>query len=355
MSQEPQGYGVPPQPANPGPTPPYPYADYAGTVPSSTGYPSSAAATRPRRGWIVAIVIVLALLVATLFGMWSCTQALSGSSASPADLLTSDAVGVIDIDGTIQYDGTTCSPEGLKRQLDVAADDDHIVAVVLRVNSGGGTATAGEEMATYVRQFKQDTGKPVVVSSAATNASAAYEISSQADYIYTAKTTSIGAIGTAMQMINYSDLLKMLGISIDDITSSPSKDSTYGTRPLTDEERAYYQDRVNEINEVFIQNVADGRGMSVDEVRTLATGLSFTGATAVENGLADEIGTQEDAVAHAANLANSQTTATVALADPPSSDLTSLLGLMSQSSSDISADELAQALKELKSDGAIAH
>ena len=74
--------------------------------------------------------------------------------------------------------------------------------------------------------------------------------------------------------------------------SSDSKDSSYGTRPLTEEERAYYQTMVDQINETFIQTVAEGRGMTEDEVRALATGLTFTGMEAVENGLADEMGTQ---------------------------------------------------------------
>ncbi|CDD77841.1 signal peptide peptidase SppA 36K type [Cryptobacterium sp. CAG:338] len=147
-----------------------------------TGYPAYAS-TKPTksRGWIVGIVIVVALAMVMMFGMWSCSSAFSsaGSSVgSDADLLTSDAVAIITIDGTIQYDGTTSSPEGLKEQLDIAANNSYIKAVVLRVNSGGGTATAGEEMTEYLREFKETTGKPVVVSSAATNASAAYEISS---------------------------------------------------------------------------------------------------------------------------------------------------------------------------------
>ena len=93
-------------------------------------------------------------------------------------------VAVIDISGTIQYDGTACSPEGLSSLLDQAEENDDIEAVVLRVDSGGGTATAGEEMAEYVKRFS----KPVVVSSASMNCSAAYEISSQADLIYVNKT-----------------------------------------------------------------------------------------------------------------------------------------------------------------------
>ena len=89
-----------------------------------------------------------------------------------------------------------------------------------------------------MRGFSERTGKPVVVSSASVNASAAYEISSQADYIYTAKTTAIGAIGTVMQVTDLSGLMEKLGISVDNVTSADSKDSSYGTRPLTEEERA---------------------------------------------------------------------------------------------------------------------
>jgi len=204
------------------------------------------------RGWIVALVAVVLVFALLALGMWSCTSVMSssfgsfgtGSTVDDVDYLTGDAVGVIDIDGTIQYDNTTSSPEGLKAQLDRAEKNSHIKAVVLRVNSGGGTATAGEEMADYVRGFSERTGKPVVVSSASVNASAAYEISSQADYIYTAKTTAIGAIGTVMQVTDLSGLMEKLGISVDNVTSADSKDSSYGTRPLTEEERAYYQDQV---------------------------------------------------------------------------------------------------------------
>lgn len=328
-------------------------------VPGAFQQPAYAPPPRKSRGWIVALVAVLCVFALSAIGMVSCTSmfassmgSLGSGGASDLDYLIGDAVAVIDIEGTIQYDGTTCSPEGLKAQLDVAADNDHVKAVVLRVDSGGGTATAGEEMAAYVRQFREDTGKPVVVSSASMNASAAYEISSQADYIFTAKTTAIGAIGTAMQITDLSGLMEKLGISVDNVTSSDSKDSSYGTRPLTEEERAYYQDQVDQINETFIQTVAEGRGMTEDEVRTLATGLTFTGMEAVENGLADEIGTKEDAVAKAAELAGVERYATTDLG-PAGDGLSSLLDLMSARGA--SADDIALALKELEDDGSIAH
>lgn len=337
----PQPYGAPQQPA------PYPQ-------------PPQQPKPQKSRGWIVALVAVLCVFALMAIGMWSCTSAVTsfGSFGSPSstsssiDYLTGDAVGVIAIDGTIQYDGTTSSPEGLKAQLDRAEKNKHIKAVVLRVNSGGGTATAGEEMSGYVRDFSERTGKPVVVSSASINASAAYEISSQADYIYTAKTTFIGAIGTAMQITDLSGLLEKLGITVENVTSSDSKDSSYGTRALSEEERAYYQAMVDQINETFIQTVAEGRNMSTEEVRALATGLTFTGMTAVENGLADEIGTKEDAVAKAAELAGISKYETVSL-HQETSDLSSLLGLLSASrASGVSADDAAAMLKELGIDGA---
>ena len=313
-----------------------------------------------KRGWIVALVAVVLFFALMFAGLASCTSVVTSSvgslgslglsSQSDADAIAYDAVGVIAIDGTIQYDGTTSSPEGLKAQLDRAAENDHIKAVVLRVNSGGGTATAGEEMATYVREFMESTGKPVVVSSASMNASAAYEISSQADYIFVAKTTAIGAIGTAMQMTDLSGLLDKLGINIDNITSADSKDSSYGTRPLTEEERAYYQSMVDQINETFIGTVATGRNMSVDDVRALATGLTFTGMEAVENGLADEVGTLEDAVAKAAALAGAPGAEAVQLIPDSSYDLSSLFALMSGSDS---SQNLGALLTELDEDGSI--
>lgn len=309
----PSGFGAPAQPAwsQPQPQPAYaqpqPSYAYAGPAPSAS-QPSFAgrfdsAPRKKNHGWIVALAIVLCLFLLGAFSIASCSSALSSiasSSSTGATFdITGDTVAVITIDGTIQYDGTESSPEGLKSLLDQAEEDSNIKAVVLRVNSGGGTATAGEEMAQYVRDFS----KPIVVSSASINASAAYELSSQADYIFVSKTTEIGAIGTVMQVTDLSELLDNLGIKMENIASADSKDSSYGTRPLTDEERAYYQALVDEINEAFVENVAQGRNLTMDQALELATGLPFAGTTAVRNGVADEIGTREDAVAKAAALA----------------------------------------------------
>lgn len=323
------------------------------TAQPQAAYATSAASAQPpkRRGWIVGLAAVLTVLILGVATIGSCTSVFNASmgafsyeSPSWSDTVSGDTVGIIDITGTIQYDGTTSSPEGLKSQLDAAERNPNIKAVVLRVDSGGGTATAGEEMSLYVRNFS----KPVVVSCASMDASAAYMISSQADYIYTAQTSAVGSIGVIMQVMDLSGLYEKLGISVDNITSADSKDSSYGNRPLTEEERAWYQAQVDQINDVFIKTVAEGRKMDVEQVRKLATGLTFTGIDAVENGLCDEIGTLEDAVAKACELAGIPDADTVNM-QPESSDLSRLLDIMGSEN----AGNVTEMLKELEDRGGL--
>lgn len=319
-------------------------------------YAASAPASRKKNmtPWIVLGVILFAVVFCFTIGAMSCSSAVRslsnfGMGSVEEGLTDGPTVAVIDISGTIQYDGTACSPEGLSSLLDQAEENDDIEAVVLRVDSGGGTATAGEEMAEYVKRFS----KPVVVSSASMNCSAAYEISSQADLIYVNKTTDIGAIGTVMQVTDLSELLDKLGIKVDNIASAESKDSSYGTRPLTDEERAYYQELIDVTNEVFVENVAEGRSMSLDEARALATGLPFTGEQAVENGLADEVGVFDDAIEAAAQLADLGSDYNV-ITLTQSSDLGSLMDLLSESDSDSATSAAAAKLIELlKNEGVL--
>lgn len=355
------GQAVPPQPAAQQYAQPYTqqYAQqqaydqqqYAQQVYAAGAYAASAAAPRKssKVGWVIGGVLLFVLVFTFTIGALSCSHMYSNITSlggtSDSVITTGDSIGVIDIAGTIQYDGTSCSPEGLRDLLLEAEDNPDIKAVVLRIDSGGGTATAGEEMAAYVRDFS----KPIVVSSASMNCSAAYEISSQADYIFVNETTAIGAIGTIMQVTDLSELLDMLGISVENIASADSKDSSYGTRTLTDEERQYYQDLVNTINETFIQNVADGRGMDVEAVRALATGLQFAGTTAVENGLADEVGIYDDALDKAAELGGIDASMgyDIVTLTSSSTDLSSLMDLLGSSSeSSQVAQELIDLLKQ---------
>ena len=333
-----------------------PYNPY-GYAQAQPAYAAPAPQKKSKAPWIAGAVVLFVVVFVFAIGAMSCSSAVRGLESSLGVLSDDDSVytdgptvAVIDMSGTIQYDGSSCSPEGLSALLDKAENDDDIKAVVLRVDSGGGTATAGEEMAEYVKRFS----KPVVVSSASMNCSAAYEISSQADKIFVNKTTDIGAIGTVMQVTDLSELLDKLGIKVDNIASAESKDSSYGTRPLTDEERAYYQQLIDVTNETFIENVAAGRGMSADEVSALATGLSFTGTQAVENGLADEIGIYDDALDAAAELGGIGDDYNVVQLTQSSGDLSSIMDLLGSDSNGSATDAAAAKLIELlKNEGVL--
>lgn len=319
---------------------PVPIEASAGT----TGGPQPVQRASGSAGRTVAIAVVVCVLGLFAIGAVSCSATLShmtdsvmseGASASQAAVVPS--IAVIDIDSVIGYDGSASSPDGLAYRLDAAEGDDNVEGVILRVNSGGGTATAGEEMSKLVADFS----KPIVVVSAATNASAAYEISSQADYIFCAKTTSIGAIGVLLQVTDLSGLYDKLGIDVDTIVSTESKDAGSGNRPLTDEERAWYQSMVDEIDADFVQTVADGRGMTIGEVKALANGLPYTGAQAVENGLADEIGYFDDALAHISRMAGYDRPLPTITYEQSTASLDALLDLLSRSESGITDSKAA--------------
>lgn len=306
----------------------------------------------PKKRWPIVLAVVLALLALLGIGIASCTASVA-SMASFGTSSTSfepNTVAVINMGGTIQYDGTENSPEGLKSLLDEAEENDNVKAVVLRVNSGGGVAAAGEEMSIYLQKFE----KPVVVSSAAINASAAYMISAQSDYIYVLNSTDIGSIGTIMQHYDLSELLAKLGVNIENIKSADSKDSSYYNRPLTDEERAEYQHQVDVINNNFIRLVAEGRDMSEDQVRALADGSTKVGQESVDAGLADGIGTFDDACKKAAELADLGDDYEVGYLSLYENDLSTLMGIFGSTDDASAARLLAQTIERIEESNAVA-
>lgn len=319
------------------------YAPVAAAVPVPTPVPVAApvmaAPAQPKKntGYVVAIVLLSIALFFAL-GFAGCSAMLTAGSAfgSKNAGFVDPTVAVIDIQSTIEYGNGPCGPEGLAALIAQAEANDAIKAIVLHVNSGGGTAAAGEEMAKIIAACS----KPVVVSSAATNASAAYEISSQADYIFVNKATFIGSIGTALQFVDYSGLYDKLGIKYTDVVSADSKDASYGNRALTPDELAYYQHMVTQVNESFIETVAAGRGMTLEAVRALATGNLFTGPDAIELGLADALGTYEDALDYAAGLGGITGVYSVVNISYTGYDFGSLLDLFMEDGTELTADEL---------------
>lgn len=188
------------------------------------------------------------------------------------------------------------------RQLQNAREDPDIAAVVLRINSPGGTAAASQEVYREAQRLK-DAGKPLVASFADVAASGGYWVACAADRIVANPASITGSIGVIMEVTNLAELYEMLGIDSEVVKSGEHKDLGSSLRPLREDEREILQSMVDDIFQQFVKVVADGRGLTENQVRELADGRIFTGRQAFDLGLVDQLGDFFDAVDLAADLA----------------------------------------------------
>ena len=188
------------------------------------------------------------------------------------------------------------------KDLEKLMNDDDVKAVVLRVNSPGGSAYASEQIWRSVTQLK--TKKPVVVSMGGYAASGGYYISCAANYIYTEPTTITGSIGIFGMFPDFSGLLTdKLGVKFDEVKTN--KHAAFGTmsRPFNDEEMALLDQYIGRGYNLFRKRVADGRKQPVEKIEEIAQGRVWLGNDALPIKLVDAIGSLDDAVAKAAKLA----------------------------------------------------
>lgn len=345
----PLGSGEPP--TRPGPEQGYPqpaYPPYA----QSSGYPQPPASRevppayapayaqpapgapapppKPKSGlawlwWLIGVVVVLVVLGGLIAAINSAGRSAGGLGVG------GNTIAVIPFDGTIAGTGTgpsVITPESFLRLLERAQDDPNVRAIVLRVNSPGGTVAASEEIATYVKNAT----KPVVVSVGDVDASGAYMVSSQADKIVANPGSAVGSIGVIMEIPNASGLLGKLGVSFKVITAGKYKDAGSPFRDLTPTETAMLQGQIDQVYGQFIDIVASGRHLPRSRVESMATGWAWNGDEARKMGLVDDIGTYKDALKSAARLGKIEGAyqEDVYSADTLSSLLSSLLGIESQ-------------------------
>lgn len=182
------------------------------------------------------------------------------------------------------------------------ADDDAVKAVVIRVNSPGGSAFASEQIWHAVKQLKAK--KPVVISMGGYAASGGYYISCGADYIYADPTTITGSIGIFGIFMNYSELMtSKLGIKFDEVKTNKHANFGSMSRLFTEEEMAILDKMIDRGYNLFRKRVADGRKMSVAQVEQIAQGRVWLGSDALGIKLVDKLGSLDDAVKKAAQLA----------------------------------------------------
>lgn len=186
--------------------------------------------------------------------------------------------------------------EKLSKQLIKIADDENVKAVVLRVNSPGGSAFGSEQIWNALCKVKE-ANKPLIVSMGGYAASGGYYISCIADTIVAQPNTITGSIGIFGLIPNAKGLVDKLGLSFDGVKTNAMSNFGELYRPMSGDEFAMMQARINRGYELFVKRCADGRSVSVDAIKAIAEGRVWTGEQAQKNGLVDVLGNLHDALA----------------------------------------------------------
>lgn len=296
---------VPPSPApTPTPPPPPPYPPTTQTPISPMPHPTPPPKKNSLKGFFIYMAIVLLLL--TIIGL--SLALIFGGFEFGGIYPAKDQVAVIYVQGIMITGGMPdgfgfATSENICKNIRLAAKDDNVKAIVLRVNSPGGSPAAAQEIASEIKKTKSS-GKPVVISMGDIAASAAYYISAPADRIVANPDTITGSIGVTWVFENRSAYYDEEGIEHWVAKSGEFKDMGADWRNLTDEEKEYAEEVVMDVFSRFVDEVSEGRNMTREEVLNLSDGRVYTGTSAVELGLVDETGNLYGAIDIAAELGN---------------------------------------------------
>jgi protease-4 len=246
-----------------------------------------------RAAWVLGIVFGGLFLVLFAFLGLLYTAVKSGPSGSRASI-RGPRVGVVEVTGPIM------DSKKVLEQLRDFRDRDEVKAVVVRIDSPGGAVAPSQEIYDAIRVVR--TKKKVVASMGTTAASGGYYIAAAADRIYANPGTLTGSIGVIFQLPNVEGLMRWAGVQMTNITSGRLKDAGSPFRSMSPEERAYFEGVLTDVHQQFILAVAEGRGLTVEEVQPYADGRVFTGRQAREWKLVDTLGGLTEAVAEAGKL-----------------------------------------------------
>ncbi len=197
----------------------------------------------------------------------------------------------------------TSDAEDIAQRLHAISEDEKVKAILLRINSPGGTVGGVQEIYTELQRCRAK-GKTIVASLGDIAASGGYYLAAASDHIVSNPGTITGSIGVIMEFGNLEGLFQKLGIRLQVIKSGAFKDIGSPARPLTPEEKRLLQAGIDDAYAQFVDAVAQGRKMPLDKVKLLADGRIFTGRQALKAGLVDELGNEHDAIQSAIRLAN---------------------------------------------------
>ena len=262
-------------------------------------------------------------------------RALTPAAAKPS-------VGLIEVSGAISdagastlLGGTSGGAREFVRQTEAARKDPQIKAVVIRINSPGGSASASQEMYEAVMRLRKD--KPVICSMGDVAASGGYYTASACNKIYANRATTTGSIGVISEFPNYQELAQKIGISQAIIKSGKFKDTGNPARPLTADEKQLFQSLITNLYNQFVGDVVVGRKQATkgtltrEKLLKLADGRVYSGDQAVKNGLVDENGDLYTALLYAKQQGNLPADAPIASLAGGGGGLLSLFGFSTQS------------------------
>ncbi|MEM9251852.1 MAG: signal peptide peptidase SppA [Planctomycetota bacterium] len=267
-----------------------------------------------RAGWLALLTLgVLAGCGPTtlVIGVTPGDQRLKKTVVSEDGQRGGPEVAIVDVEGLIinaQRRGLLRAGENpvatLQEKLNAAAEDDRVVAVILRVNSPGGTVTASDVMYREIERFRRHSGKPVVALMMDVAASGGYYVALAADEIVAHPTTITGSVGVILQTISVEPALARLGVQTDAIKSGPNKDAGSPLSTMSPEQRATLQAMVDDFYARFVERVEAGRpGIEASDMPTVTDGRVVSGEAAAAMGMVDRLGDVYDALAAAADRA----------------------------------------------------
>jgi len=342
----------------------------------------AAGAPRARRsiGWMITAIVLFCLLALSVFTqmgrfMKDLVPGAAGMHRTVGPRLeeavlesaeTRNKIAVLTVNGVIMSEGVDGGPVNLvdlvQKQLERAADDDHVKAVVLRVDSPGGEVLASDEIYRMILKFQKDTRKPVVASMGSMAASGGYYVSAPCQWIVANEMTITGSIGVIMSTFNYRGLMDKVGLKPVVFKSGPFKDMLRGSKAegeTTAEERQMIQNLIDETYQRFKSVVQEGRAFAAEknkeqhESHPLASnwtnyvdGRILSGREAQERGFVDELGNFKTAVSRAKKLAGIQEASLVEY--QPIFDLSNLLRLFGKSDAKSLKVDLGLDLPKLK-------
>lgn len=245
------------------------------------------------------LIMFLGIMV-LLLGFCIIDNTKANASGGKEGAVTSDAyIGVLEIHGTMSSDGTDAAynQQWLLEQIDNMIYDTDNKGLMLSIDTPGGSVYTVDELYLKIKEYQEETMRPVYAYMESMAASGGYYVAAPADMIYANRNCWTGSIGVTIGTIyDISEFLEELGVTTVTITAGDNKAMGSSVEKLTDEQKAIYQSLVDEAYDQFVDVVAEGREMSLNRVEKLADGRIYTAKQAKEKGLVDEIATREEAI-----------------------------------------------------------